>query len=147
MIQKTIEYEDYNGVKRKETFLFNLTKTELTEMQWSTLGGLKENMERIIEAQNTPELIKIFKGLLFKAYGEKSLDGRRIIKSEELSIAFSQTPAYDKLYMELATNSKSAAAFMNGIVPAGLAEEVAKMEKEAAEEVPTAVNVSLLGSN
>ena len=117
MLKKTIEFVDYNGVERKEDFYFNLTKAEIMEMEMSTEGGLAELIEKIVATQNTPAIIKIFKQLVLKAYGEKSPDGKRFIKSEELSKAFEQTEAYSELFMELATDADAAAKFVNGIVP------------------------------
>lgn len=117
MLRKTITYTDYNGVSRTEDFYFNLTKAEITEMELSTAGGLGEMLQRIIDAKDTPSLVKIFKEILFKAYGVKSPDGRRFIKSEEISREFSETEAYSQLFMELATDADKASEFVNGIVP------------------------------
>ena len=121
MLKKTIAYTDYNGTERNEDFYFNLTKAELMEMEMSTSGGLAEMIQNIVKAQDSPAIIKVFKDLVLKAYGEKSLDGKRFMKVDEngtpLSIAFSQTEAYSNLFMELATNAEAAAEFVNGIVP------------------------------
>ena len=121
MLKKTIKYTDYNGTQREEDFYFNLTKAELMEMEMSTSGGLAEMIQNIVKAQDAPAIIKVFKDLVLKAYGEKSLDGKRFMKVDEngtpLSIAFSQTEAYSNLFMELATDDKKAAEFVNGIVP------------------------------
>ena len=118
MITKTIKYTDYNGAEREEKFMFNLTKAELMEMEMGTTGGFAEMIQKIVEAQDAPSIIKIFKDLLLKAYGEKSADGKRFIKSKELSEGFSQTEAYSQLFMELATDADAAQKFVNGIVPA-----------------------------
>lgn len=122
MLSKQIKYTDYNGVEREEVFLFNLSKAELMEMEMGTTGGLGETIRKIIATQDTPQIIKIFKELILKAYGEKSADGRRFLKVDEkgnpLSIAFSQTEAYSKLFMELATDANEAAKFVRGIIPA-----------------------------
>ena len=126
MIAKKIQFNDYNGVEREETFYFNLSKAELTEMEMGTTGGLAEMINKIIETKDIPSIIKIFKDLIFKAYGEKSADGKRFIKSEELSIAFSQTEAYSELFMELAMNAEKAAEFMNGVIPSDLQQNAAK---------------------
>lgn len=123
MLKKTIEYTDYNGTERKEDFYFNLTKAEVMEMEMSTTGGLAESIQRIVAAQDTPAIIKIFKELVLKAYGEKSPDGKRFIKSEEIQTAFSQTEAYSNLFMELATDDDAAAKFINGIVPADMSQQ------------------------
>lgn len=117
MLKKVIKYKDYNDTEREETFYFNLSKVEVAEMEMSIEGGWIKWIEKVVEAQNEPELIKIFKDLILRSYGEKSPDGRRFIKSEELSKAFSETGAFDVLFMELATDSEAASAFFNGIVP------------------------------
>lgn len=117
MLKKTITYIDYNDVERTEDFYFNLTKAEITEMEMSTTGGLSEKIQNIVQAQDIPEIIKIFKELVLKAYGVKSPDGKRFIKKEELTEAFSQTEAYSQLFMELATDADAAAKFINGITP------------------------------
>lgn len=117
MLKKTITYTDYNGSERTEDFYFNLSKAESMEMEMSTTGGLSEMIRRIVAAQDMPAIIKIFKELVLKAYGEKSADGKRFVKSEEISKAFSETEAYSILFMELATDADAAAKFVNGIVP------------------------------
>lgn len=117
MLKKTITYIDYNGVERTEDFYFNLTKAELMEMEIGTTGGMADMIKRIIDAKDAPAIIKIFKELVLKAYGEKSADGKRFVKSEEISNGFAQTEAYSQLFMELATDADAAAAFVNGIIP------------------------------
>lgn len=124
MLKKDIEYTDYNGVKRKEPFYFNLTKAELMEMEMTTTGGLAEMIQQIVATQDTPSIIKIFKEIILKAYGEKSADGKRFIKVNDagvpLSVAFSQTEAYSQLFMELATNDEAATEFISGIIPSDI---------------------------
>ena len=118
MLKKTITYTDYNGITRTEDFYFNLTKAEIMEMQLSTNGGLDVMIKKIIDSQDAPSIIKIFKELILKAYGEKSDDGKRFVKSKEISEGFAQTEAYSQLFMELATDTDAASKFVNGIVPA-----------------------------
>lgn len=117
MLKKTIKYVDCNEVEREEDFYFNLTEAELMEMEYGTTGGFSEMIKKIIAAQDTPTIMKIFKELLLKSYGEKSADGKRFVKSDEISTAFSQTEAYSKLFMELATDDVKAAEFVNGVIP------------------------------
>lgn len=120
MIKKTITYTDYNGVDRTEDFYFNLSKAEIMEMELGTTGGLAEMIQKIVAAQDAPAIIKVFKDLVLRAYGEKSADGKRFIKSDEIATAFSQTEAYSILFMELATDADAAAKFINGVVPADM---------------------------
>ena len=125
MLKKIITYTDYNGVGRTEPFYFNLSKAELMEMELGVTGGMTEMLDKIIAAKDAPSLMKTFKEMIMKAYGVKSDDGKRLIKSEELSIAFTQTEAYSVLFMELITDDKAAADFVNGIIPNEIQAEVA----------------------
>ena len=117
MLKKTVTYTDYNGSERTEDFYFNLTKAEIMEMELTTVGGLSAMIEKIVAAKDGPTIIKTFKDLVLKAYGEKSADGRRFIKSPEIAEAFSQTEAYSQIFMELATDDEAPAKFVNGIIP------------------------------
>lgn len=127
MLKKNIKYTDYNGVEREEPHYFNLSKAEIMEMEMSTVGGFAEMIEKIIAAQDTPTLIKIFKDLILKAYGEKSADGKQFMKIDEngrpLSNKFVQSEAYSVLFMELATDAEAASQFVNGIMPAEFAKK------------------------
>ncbi len=125
MLKKTITYTDYNGSERTEDFYFNLSKAEVIEMELGISGGLSEQIAKIISAKDLPSIIKIFKELVLKAYGEKSPDGKRFIKSEEISTAFSQTEAYSQLFLELSQDDVAAAKFVNGIIPADVAQQAA----------------------
>lgn len=117
MFKKTIKYTDFDGNERKEDFYFNLTKAELLEMQLSIEGGLQGHLERIIKTQSQPELVKMFKDIIMRAYGEKSLDGKKFMKSDEIRKNFECTEAYSELFMELATDSDAAAEFINALLP------------------------------
>jgi hypothetical protein len=129
MLKKTITYTDYNGEERTEDFYFNLTKAELTEMQLSKEGGFAEWLEKMVKAKNNAEIIKVFKQILFKSYGVKSDDGRRFIKSEALSEEFSQTEAYNQLFIELIENESTMADFINNVMPRDLAEKAKEQAK------------------
>lgn len=117
MLVKKISYTDFDGNEREETHYFNLTRTEVVEMQWSTPGGLKALLDRIVEEQDIKEILDIIREILSKAYGVKSADGRRFDKDPALWVNFTQSLAFDELFMELMTNAGYAAEFMNSIVP------------------------------
>ena len=117
MLKKSITYTDYDGNERTEDFYFNLSKIELVEMQMSEEGGLESYIHQIVDAKDMKKLIELFKELVLKAYGVRSEDGRRFIKDPELTKEFSQTAAFNEIFMELATNENEAVAFVNGIVP------------------------------
>lgn len=136
MLAKTIEYTDYNGVDRKETFYFNLNETELTSMDLDNNGDLAGLLQRIIDAKDTAKIVECFKEIIHKSYGVKSEDGRRFIKNQQVLDEFIQTEAYNKLFMELATDDKAGAAFVNGIIPKSIQGEVAKQIAEQGGTLP-----------
>ena len=117
MLKKTIKFVDYNDVEREEDFYFNLNKAEVTEMELSMDGGMMQYIEKIVAEKDGPSMIKLWKDLILKSYGEKSPDGRLFVKTEELQVAFTQTEAYSILFMELAQSAELAANFVNGILP------------------------------
>lgn len=131
MIKKTVTFTDFDGNKRTEDFYFHLTEQELTEWELSVDGGLSGVLTRIVNSQDTKMLIGIFKDLLVKSYGVKTPDGRGFVKNEEVLNNFTCTQAFSDIYMELATDDKAAAEFVNGVMPASLAEKANKEMKVA----------------
>jgi len=117
MLKKTVTYTDYDGNERTEDFYFNLTRAEITEMEASHNGGLTKMLQKIVSTQDTKRIVEVFKDLVLRAYGEKSLDGKRFIKNQEIRDGFSQTEAYSDIFMELASDADLAAAFVNEIIP------------------------------
>lgn len=139
MLKKTITFKNYYGEDITRDFWFNLNESELTEMNLMEDGGLERLISKIIDTHDQRRLIEYFKKIVLDSYGEISDDGLRFIKSPELSTAFSQTDAYNKLYMELVTDADKAAEFINGIVPP----EVAKRAKDVQAAGNTNMNPAL----
>lgn len=142
MFCKEIEYEDFNGNTRKESFWFHFSKAELMERQMSEYGGFDKTVQKIIDTNDVPKLVPIFKEFILKAYGEKSEDGRRFIKEDPVTGRplyknFEETQAYSDYFMLLATDSKAAAEFVNGVMPKDMKGDVSKaladLEKERAQ--------------
>lgn len=129
MIKKTVTYTDYNGIERTENFYFNLSEAEVMEMEMSTEGGMAESIQKVVDAKDAPAIIRVFKDLVLKAYGVKSDDGRRFMKTKSdgtrYADDFKETEAYSQIFMELATDADAAAKFVNGIVPTKLAQKAA----------------------
>lgn len=129
MIKKTIEYVNFNDEKCKEDFYFNLTKDEIIQFGVKYPEGLEETINKLILTRNGQEVYDIFRTIILEAYGEKSVDGKRFIKSEEMAIGFSQTNAFSELIMELINDAEYAAKFVEGLLPKDVLEEVKKSER------------------
>lgn len=130
MLVKKITYTDYNGNEQTEKFYFNLTKSEILEMEIGKNGGYKEYLKRLINSRDQEEIAAIFKKFILKSYGIKSDDGKRFIKSDELSKEFEQTEAYSELYWDLVTDTNKATEFFNGLIPQALSVQLDKDMKE-----------------
>lgn len=131
MLKKTITYTDFNNNVRTEDFYFNLSKAEITEweLRENLSGGLQAILTNVIKSNDGRQIMDAFRQILIKSYGIKSADGRSFVKSEEISAGFLGSEAYSVLFMELLQDPNAASRFVNGIVPADLADEAAKAEQ------------------
>ena len=127
MIKKTVTYTDYNGVERTESFYFHFSEAEILDMEMSTEGGFAERVQRIVDAKQQTELLKVIKQFVYDAYGVKSEDGKRFMKNEEVKAAFIESPAYSEIFMEMLANDKIAAEFVNGVVPENMKDKLAEL--------------------
>lgn len=136
MIKRTIKYTDFDGNAREEVVYFNMTRTELIAYSFDLPDDLTEGFKdpnevdinevgaRLIEKLGRSGIFEFVKNLVFKAYGMKSEDGRRFIKSEQLSTEFTQTLAYDEFIIDLFSSDEKISDFINGIIPANLADQI-----------------------
>lgn len=138
-------YVDYKGTKREEEFCFYLTKAEVVE--WLSTKGdytLDEVIKKLMSEYNMKEVIEIFKDLIHRAYGEISLDGRQFIKNDEVKAKFEETEAYSDIFMDIVSDGKKAAEFVNGILPKDLTDDIYKIIKENPDGIPEAAKEYLL---
>lgn len=122
MLKKTVTYTDYNGVDHTEDFYFNLSKVECIELEYSLGPGnsLSDVITILINNNDIGTIISTIKKIVLTAYGEKSPDGKRFVKSDEMRDEFSQTVVFENIYWELVTNPEKAADFIAGILPSDL---------------------------
>jgi hypothetical protein len=128
MFKRDITYEDFNDVTRTETLYFNLSGPEIIELEADYEGGFMESIQKVIKANDNKTLIAEFKKIILMAYGIKSEDGLHFEKSDEIRNKFTQTAAYNALYMELVTDANAASAFVIGVIP----KEVQKLAQQQA---------------
>ena len=133
MLKKTITYKDWNGTTRTEDFYFNLTKTECLEFEFNSSMGssVSSAIQTIIDNRDMRVIIETIKEMLLKSYGVKSEDGRRFIKNDEIREAFEQNPAFDIIYMDIASDPDKAAEFFAGIMPSEVTSSLGPNPKAA----------------
>ena len=141
MLSKTITYTDFNGRTRTETFEFHLYQHERVKWASDKDGLLRykkdlsdADLEGIQKAAITDEaeaermlnvllndgtiftIVNVIEDLVRRSYGQRSEDGRRFVKSKEMTEEFMQTEAYSVLFEELTTNPDAGSAFMHALM-------------------------------
>jgi hypothetical protein len=140
MTKYTLDYEDFDGNKRTEEFVFNLTPAELMELQNSLNGGLHQLLEKIVAEKDQAMLFEYFKKIVLASYGIKSLDGRTITKNDKIREEFESTAAYSEIFMDLATDADKASKFLKEIMPSEetMKKYTERLEKMKATSTPSA---------
>ena len=130
MLRQTIKYIDFNGDETEEVLYFNLSKTEAVELELGFKGGLESEVKRLVEAGDNLATYRFFKGLVLKAYGHKSGDGKRFIKNDTIREEFEQSAAFEEFVFKLMNDEtgKTAMAFFTNIMPREIRENLAGKE-------------------
>ena len=136
MFSRTFEYTGYDGQPHKDTWWFNLSEAELYKLELSNLGGMNGMMNRLLRESKPGEIVEVFESLILSAVGERSVDGRKFIKNQEIRDDFYQSKAYSDLFVELVSSGEKLAEFLKGAIPAEVAAELAKAEEEKGEDKP-----------
>ena len=123
MLKKDITFEGLDGSMITETHYFHMSKADLIELQLSKKGGFEVWLQKVIDAEDGATLIRELKDIILMAYGEKSEDGKRFIKSPEKRAEFANSEAFSELFSEIAIDADKASEFVNAVMPAGLLAE------------------------
>lgn len=124
MIKKRIKFKDFNGEDREEDFYFNLTKTEIINLELGTTGGIKQLVKKLIDTKDTKLFLDLFNQLIDMSYGVRSDDGKRFIKRPELTAEFKDTLAYDELFMEFMKDPDKFNTFFMQVVPSDVVDNI-----------------------
>lgn len=140
MLKREITYEDFEGNPVTDVYYFNMTRIEWLEFNAEFDGGMEGVFKRIIETKDLNGVVSTLKKIILAAYGVKSDDGKRFIKSAQVREEFTQTPAFDVLFMDVATNDNAALNFIQGIMPKEF-----RAEFDKAITAQDVVNISVVG--
>lgn len=129
MIKKTITYENFAEEQVTETFLFNMSKGELTILQLAAIDqrteSLQDKLEKIGKSLQGQELADVLDELIMKTIGEKTTDGKGFVKNDQIRDNFKISGAWSELVHELCSDAEAMAEFVNGLMPKNLRNEVA----------------------
>lgn len=132
MFKKTINFVNFNDEPDSETVYFNLTKTELIELEVGFGNtGMYDYLTKIMNSNDSREILDTFKTIVKASYGKKSADGRRFVKNDEVWEEFTQSPIYDQFFIELMTDPEASGTFVAGIMPKDLDKTVETMKQNS----------------
>jgi hypothetical protein len=134
MYRTQITYKDLDDNERTDTLYFRFSESEVNDMQYSETGGFASLLMRIIEAQDQPTMMKLFRRFIHDAYGEKSPDGKAFIKFRDgrrIADDWCQTEAYNQYYLKLLQDPEEAIRFFNGVFPQDLIKKTNTMLEKA----------------
>lgn len=138
MFSITKTYEDYNGVEKTETFWFNLSQRELSKLALGPSGGLESVLSEIVSTNDTGRAMELLEEIVLSAYGKKMPDGRFAKVDDDghrYADHFKQMVVFDDLFMELFLDNDKLIAFINGVVPANLKQNVEEATAEAKNRI------------
>lgn len=114
MFTDTITYTDFDGNERKEKIYFNLTKAEALKLDASNYA---EYLQSVLDSEDPEKILDAYERFIDLGYGEKSEDGRRFVKSDEILQNFKTSLIFDEFYFKLLSDPNYAVDFMVGILP------------------------------
>lgn len=124
MIKEKVTYEDLDGIIVEEEVLFNLTKAELMELQVAYPEGYGAHLQKIVSSGDQQAIWLAFKDLVLKAYGVRSPDGKRLVKSPQAANEFASSEAFAEIIMNIVTDEDRAVAFIAGLLPKDLGNQM-----------------------
>lgn len=128
MFSRTFEYTGYDGQTKKDTWWFNLSEAELYKLELGSIGGVNGMMNRLLRENKPGEVVDMFEKIILGAVGERSVDGRKFIKNDEIRQDFYQSRAYSDLFMELVSSGENLRKFLLGAIPEELAQKLEQVE-------------------
>lgn len=126
MLKKTITFEDFDGNEVTEDHYFHLSKADLIEMEVSEKGGLEETITKIVAEEDGKRIVDLITYVVQKSYGERSEDGKRFIKNDDIWEKFKSSEAFSELMVSLYTDADASAAFMRGVIPESIISKAAE---------------------
>lgn len=134
MQKLTIQFENFDGETVSEDLYFHLNIKELQAMEeWPV--PLTKRIADLTNTQDGKKAFELMRDIIEAAYGERSEDGKRFVKSEEVLKNFTQGLAYDEVIIKFIDGSMDLAKFIEGLLPKKVFELAKKNAKDSHDEV------------
>lgn len=134
MQKLTIQFENFDGESVSEDLYFHLNIKELQAMEeWPV--PLTKRIADLTNTQDGKKAFELMRDIIEAAYGERSEDGKRFVKNEEVLKNFTQGLAYDEVIIKFIDGSTDLAKFIEGLLPKKVFELAKKNAKDSHDEV------------
>lgn len=134
MQKLTIQFENFDGETVSEDLYFHLNIKELQAMEeWPV--PLTKRIADLTNTQDGKKAFELMRDIIEAAYGERSEDGKRFVKSEEVLKNFTEGLAYDEVIIKFIDGSMDLAKFIEGLLPKKVFELAKKNAKDSHDEV------------
>lgn len=134
MQKLTIQFENFDGETVSEDLYFHLNIKELQAMEeWPV--PLTKRIADLTNTQDGKKAFELMRDIIEAAYGERSKDGKRFVKNEEVLKNFTQGLAYDEVIIKFIDGSMNLAKFIEGLLPKKVFELAKKNAKDSHDEV------------
>lgn len=129
----TVTYENFDGENVTEDLYFHLNIKELQEMEnWDP--SLTERIAKLTKTEDGKDAFNLMRDIIETAYGERSSDGKRFLKSPEIRNMFTEGLAYDEVIIQFLDGTTDLAKFIEGLLPKKVFELAKKNSKNDVKE-------------
>lgn len=129
MYQREFTYTGVDGNEYTETYYFYLSKADLMKFNLGSFEGIDLFLKKLVQEKDAKKILEMVDELILTSVGEKSYDGKRFMRNQEIRDNFAQTEAYSQLFCEVVTDGDKLAEFFRKIIPQDLASRLDEAEK------------------
>lgn len=124
MISKTLTYLDFNGDQHKKEFWFHLSVPEITKLQFKDKNQtMFDAIVKMTEEENARDVLDLLETIVSASVGQRSEDGARFTKNDDVRSELFDTEAYSVLFEQLLQDPDEVARFLQGVLPKSLSEK------------------------
>lgn len=135
MFKTEVKYKNFLGQEVSDTLRFNLSESELLDLQEEEPIFSPEFLYYISEEQDISAMLKVMRKLIARSYGILSEDGKVFRKKPEDIYDFEHSAAYTALLEKLlgSEDTTFVSDFITNIFPARFADEIRRRIKSGPE--------------
>lgn len=133
MFKTVVKYENFNGEEKERELYFHLSQDEIAELALDP--KVLRDLAHAHQTDDRLGMLMAIRDLVKRAYGIRSEDGERFIKTPEQADLFLQSAVYEEFLGNIITTDGGFDKFLEGVLPSKLLQKA--KEKIASGEIST----------